>query len=117
MSGINEVLCINSDLLSDVSLLLSLVLDALIDLGLDLSKVLSDVLITLLELLLSKLSDSSVDHALLVLEKAGRSTEEAVKRDNLLEESELGVRLSLGSSLLLGNDSLLNGGLDLGVDL
>lgn len=84
---------------------------------LDLSEVLRDVSVALLESSLGELSDFSSHHALLVLEKAVGSTEEAVKGDNLLEESELGVGLLLSFLGLRGLDCLLNGRVDLSVDL
>jgi len=88
-------------------------LEILGDLLLNLREVLGDISVALLELLLSELSYLSSHHALLVLEKAVRSTEEAVKADNFLEESELGV-----GTLVLGRlDGLLNGGVDLVVNL
>ena len=88
-------------------------LEVLGHLLLHLSEVLRDVGVALSELLLSELGDLTLHHALLVLEKAVRSTEEAVKADNFLEESELGV-----GTLVLGRlDGLLNGGVDLVVNL
>ena len=80
---------------------------------LNLREVLGNISVALFELCLSELSDLSSHHALLVLEKAVRSTEEAIEAHNFLEESELGV-----GTLVLGRfDGLLNGGVDLGVDL
>jgi len=48
-------------------------------------------------------------HALLVLEEAVGSSEEAVEADNLLKESKLGVGLVLGLLGLLRFDGLLDG--------
>ena len=65
------------------------------------------------ESLFGELSDLALHHALLVSEEAVGTTEEALESHNLLEEAELGVGLFLGLSL----DGLLDGGVDLLVDL
>lgn len=111
MLGINEGLCIGGGFLGLGFGCLHVLLNLLLDLG----EVLSNVLVALLELLLSKLGDGAVHHALLILEEAVRSTKEAVKSDDLLEEAHLGV--STGVALLMGGDGLLDGVVDLGVDL
>jgi len=87
------------------------------ELGVHLSEVLVDVLVTVLESLLSELGHLALHHALLISEQAVRSSEEAFEGNNLLEEAELGVGLGLGGLLLLGLDSLLNGRVDLSIDL
>jgi hypothetical protein len=78
----------------------------------DLGEVCLDISVSLSNLALGELSDLSGLHARFVLEEALRSSEEALKRDNLLEESKLGV----GSRLLMGSNSLLKSLLDLVVD-
>jgi len=83
----------------------------------DLSEVLVDILVSSLELLLGEFSNLSRHHALLILEEAVRSTEEAIEGDNFLEESELGVGLVLRFGRLLRLDCLLDGRVDLSVDL
>ena len=80
-------------------------------------KILVDILVSGLESLLGEFSYLSRHHALLVLEEAIRSSEEAVKGNDLLEESKLGVSLVLGLGTFLSLDSLGNGGVDLSVDL
>jgi hypothetical protein len=95
----------------------SVSLEVLRDLSLDLSEILRDIGVALLESLLGELGDLSSHHALLVLEKAVWSTEEAIEGDNLLEESKLGVGLLISLLGLLGLDGLLNGRVDLSVDL
>jgi len=82
-------------------------------LGLHLSEVCGNILIAFLKSLLGELSNFSGHHAFLVLEKAVRTTEEAIERHYFLEETELGISLLL----ILALDSLLNGGVDLRVDL
>jgi hypothetical protein len=91
-------------------------LEVLGDLSLNLSEVLRDIGVAFFESLFGELSDFSSHHALLVLEKAVGSTEEAVEGDNFLEESELGVGLLLGLLGLGRLDGLLDGLVDLGVD-
>jgi len=80
---------------------------------LNLGKILVDILVSSFESLLGEFSNLSGHHALLILEEAIGATKEAVKGDNFLEESELGVVLR---SLLRFN-GLLNGGVNLAVDL
>ena len=80
---------------------------------LNLSKILVDILVSSFESLLGEFSNLSGHHALLILEEAIGATKEAVKGDDFLEESELGVVLR---SLLRFN-GLLNGGVNLAVDL
>lgn len=92
-------------------------MEILVNLLLDLSEVLVDILVSSLELLLGEFGDLSRHHALLVLEEAVRSSEEAIESNNFLEESELGVGLVLGFGRLLRLDSLLDGRVDLSVDL
>ena len=92
-------------------------LEILVNLLLDLSEVLVDILVSSLELLLGEFGHLSRHHALLVLEEAVRSSEEAIESNYFLEESELGVSLVLGFGRLLRLDSLLDGRVDLGVDL
>jgi len=87
-------------------------LEVLVNLLLDLGKILANILVSSLESLLGKFSNLSVHHALLILEKAVRSTKEAVKGDNLLEESELGV----GFVSVLRLNGLLDGGVNLGIN-
>ena len=84
-------------------------LEVLGDLSLNLGEVLRHVGVALLELLLGELGDLSLHHALLVLEEAVGSSEEAVEADNLLKESKLGVGLVLGLLGLLRFDGLLDG--------
>jgi hypothetical protein len=88
-------------------------LEVLVNLILDLGKILVDILVSSFESLLGEFSNLSGHHALLILEEAIGATKEAVKGDNFLEESELGVVLR---SLLRFN-GLLNGGVNLAVDL
>jgi len=85
----------------------------LVNLILNLGKILVDILVSSFESLLGEFSNLSGHHALLILEEAIGATKEAVKGDNFLEESELGVVLR---SLLRFN-GLLNGGVNLAVDL
>jgi len=85
----------------------------LVNLILNLSKILVDILVSSFESLLGEFSNLSGHHALLILEEAIGATKEAVKGDDFLEESELGVVLR---SLLRFN-GLLNGGVNLAVDL
>ena len=92
-------------------------LEVLGDLSLNLSDVLRDIGVALFESFLGELSDFSSHHALLVLEKAVWSTEEAIEGDNFLEESELGVGLLLSFLRLLRLNGLLNGRVNLSVDL
>lgn len=92
-------------------------MEILVNLLLDLSEVLVDILVSSLELLLGEFGHLSRHHALLVLEEAVRSSEEAIESNNFLEESELGVSLVLGFGRLLRLDSLLDGRVDLSVDL
>ena len=92
---------------------ISMMVHSLWHVVLDLSKVVIDVVVALLESLLGELSDSSGSHAVLVLEEAGWSSKEALKRNNLLKETKLGVGTRVG----LGLDCLLDGGVDLGVNL
>ena len=73
----------------------------------------SNVGVTLLESLLGEFSNLAVHHALLVLEKTVGTTEEAIERHYLLEETELGISLLL----ILALDGLLECAVDLGVDL
>ena len=80
-------------------------------------KILVDILVSGLESLLGEFSYLSRHHALLILEEAIRSSKEAIKGNNFLEESELGVSLVLGLGRLLSLDSLSNSGVDLSVDL
>jgi hypothetical protein len=87
-------------------------LEVLVNLLLDLGKILANILVSSLESLLGKFSNLSVHHALLILEKAVRSTKKAVKGDNLLEESELGV----GFVSVLRLNGLLDGGVNLGIN-
>ena len=61
----------------------------LVDLLLDLSKVLVDILVSGCELLLGEFGHLPRNHALLILEEAIRSSEEAIQSDNFLKESEL----------------------------
>jgi hypothetical protein len=108
------IILIITYLLSSIDALDSSVsLEVLGDLLLDLSEVLRDISVALSESLLSELGNLTSHHALLVLEKAVWSTKEAVKGDNFLEESKLGVGL-LGRLRL---DGFLNGRVDLSVDL
>jgi len=85
----------------------------LVNLILNLGKILVDILVSSFESLLGEFSNLSGHHTLLILEEAIGATKEAVKGDNFLEESELGVVLR---SLLRFN-GLLNGGVNLAVDL
>lgn len=85
----------------------------MVNLILNLSKILVDILVSSFESLLGEFSNLSGHHALLILEEAIGATKEAVKGDDFLEESELGVVLR---SLLRFN-GLLNGGVNLAVDL
>lgn len=85
----------------------------MVNLILNLGKILVDILVSSFESLLGEFSNLSGHHALLILEEAIGATKEAVKGDNFLEESELGVVLR---SLLRFN-GLLNGGVNLAVDL
>lgn len=78
------------------------------NLGIHLIKVLVDVSVSLLKLLLSKLSDLSLHHGLLVSEETVGASEEALEGDHLLQEAELGVGLLLGLGFLL----LLDGNFD-----
>jgi hypothetical protein len=110
---INEVLCIGGGLLGCFLFACVLLLKIHSNLSFHLSKVLGHVLVTFFESLFSKLSNLSGHHALLVLEEAVRSTKEAIKRYNLLEEPKLGVFFRFGVCL----DRFLNRGMDLGVDL
>ena len=80
-------------------------------------KILVDILVSGLESLLGEFSYLSRHHALLILKEAIRSSKEAIKGNNFLEESELGVSLVLGLGRLLSLDSLSNSGVDLSVDL
>jgi hypothetical protein len=86
-------------------------------LGLNLGKVLLDIDVALVELLLGELSDLARLKAFLVLEKAFGTAKEAIKRDHLLEEAELGIGTGLLIFLVLGLDSLLKSRMDLSVDL
>jgi len=112
---INEVLYRGGGLLGLLSFLFAgvLLLQILGNLSFHLCEVLGYVLVTFFESLFGKLSNSSGHHALLVLEEAVGSTEEAIKGHYLLEEAELRVFLCFSVSL----DSFLNCRVDLGVDL
>jgi hypothetical protein len=83
----------------------SVSLEIHVDLRFDLGKILVDILISILESLLGEFGDFTFHHALLILEKAIRSSEEAIQSDNFLEESELRVRFAL----FLRFDGLING--------
>ena len=72
-----------------------------------------DILVSSLESLLGEFGNLSGHHALLILEEAVGATKEAVKGDNFLEESEFRVVLRT----FLRFDSLLDGGVNLAVDL
>jgi len=76
-----------------------------------------DILVAFGESLLGELGHFSFHHAVFVTEKTVRSSEEALKGDNLLEESELGVGSLLAALLLRLLDGLVDGGVDLGVNL
>lgn len=70
-------------------------------------------MVSSLESLLGEFGNLTGHHALLILEEAVGATKEAVKGDNFLEESEFGVVLRT----FLRFDSLLDGGVNLAVDL
>ena len=70
-------------------------------------------MVSSLESLLGEFGNLSGHHALLILEEAVGATKEAVKGDNFLEESEFRVVLRT----FLRFDSLLDGGVNLAVDL
>ena len=76
----------------------------------------SVVVVGLLDLLLGELGDLASLHALLVLEKAIGATEEAVERDDLLQEAELGLGALGHIGLRLGLDLLLELVLNLVMD-
>ena len=76
----------------------------------------SVVVVGLLDLLLGELGDLASLHALLVLEKAIGATEEAVERDDLLQEAELGLGALGQIGLRLGLDLLLELVLNLVMD-
>jgi hypothetical protein len=89
-----------------------------VDFTLDLSKDVGGVVVVgLLDLLLSELGDFAGFEALLVFEKAVRTSEEAVEGDNLLQEAKFRLGAGLKVSLLLGGDLLLELSLNLVVDL
>jgi len=88
-------------------------LQIVVNLMADLGQVLLDVWASVLELFLGELGDLSLHHALLVSEEAVGATEEALEGDDLLEEAKLRVGLFLRLSL----NSLLDGRVDLLVDL
>jgi len=94
-----------------------MVVHASADVVLNLSKVVVNVVVALLKSLFGELGDSSSLHGVLILEEASLASKEALEGNDLLEESELGIGLGLRLSLLLGFDGLLDGRVDLGVDL
>ena len=70
---------------------LNFLCEILRNLRLDLCEVLSHIFIAFLKFLFGEFSNSTGHHALLVFEEAVRSTEEAIKTNDFLKESELGV--------------------------
>jgi len=86
-------------------------------LGLDLGKIFVNILVSFLESLLSKFSDLAFHHAFLVFEEAIGSTEEAIKGDNFLEETKLGVSFVLSLGRFLRFDSFFNCGVNLSINL
>jgi len=109
-----------------ISWSLSSVVDALdggvglkisVDLRFDLSEILVNILVSFFESLLSECSNLAFHHAFLIFEKAIGSTEEAIKGDDFLEETKLGVSFVLSFFRFLRFDSLFNCGVNLGVDL
>jgi hypothetical protein len=76
-------------------------------------EVLVNVGVTFFKLLFSVFSDLSLHHGLFISEKAVGSTEEALKSNDFLEETKLGISLliNMGFSLrlLLLLNGLLNG--------
>ena len=88
-----------------------------VDLTVHLGQVLLNIGVAMLKSLLGKFSDLAFHHALLVSEKAVWSSKEAFQSNDFLEETKLGVGLGLSLLLLLVFDSLLDGGMDLVVDL
>ena len=113
LNGLMELSVELSLLLLSVVMVLRSLSHVVLNLRFDLSEVGLNISVSLSDLALGELSDLSRFHALLVLEEALGSTEEAIEGDDLLEESELGA----GSGLLMGSNGLLQGLLDLVVDL
>ena len=87
------------------------------NLGVHLVQVLVDVPVALRELLLGELGNLTLHHGVLVSEEAVRSSEEAFKSNDFLQESKLGVCLLINCGLSLCSLLLLNGVLNSGVDL
>ena len=87
----------------------------------DLCKILRNIHICIVKFLLCKLGNFSCHKTLFVLEKAIRASEKAIKRYDLLKESQLRVRflfnLNFVLSLLLTFNCSLDRSLDLGVYL
>lgn len=88
-----------------------------VDLAVHLWQILLNVGVAMLESLLCEFGDLALHHALLISEEAVWSSEEAFQSNDFLEESKLRVGLSLSLLLLLVFDCLLNGGVDLVVNL
>jgi hypothetical protein len=88
-----------------------------VDLRFDLSEIFVNILVSFFESLLSEFSYLAFHHAFLVFEKAIGSTEEAIKGDDFLEETKLGVSFVLSLGRFLRFDSLFNCGVNLSIDL
>jgi hypothetical protein len=83
----------------------------------DLGKIFVNILVSFLESLLSEFSNLAFHHAFLILEEAIGSTKEAIKGDNFLEETKLGVSFVLSLGRFLRFDSFFNCGVNLSIDL
>jgi hypothetical protein len=85
----------------------------------DLCQILRNIHIGIIKSLLGKLCNLSCHETLLIFEKTIRATKEAVKRNNLLKESQFWVCLlvNLIFSFLLTTNCLLDCRLDLGIYL
>jgi len=88
-----------------------------VDLRFDLSEILVNILVSFCESLLSEFSNLAFHHGFLVFEKAIGSTEEAIKGDDFLEETKLGVSFVLSLGRFLRFDSFFNCGVNLSIDL
>jgi hypothetical protein len=95
----------------------SIGLEISVNLRFDLSEIFVNILVSSFESLLGEFSNFALHHALLIFEEAIGSTEEALESDNFLEETEFRVGFVLGLGRFLRFDGLLDGGVNLSVNL
>ena len=84
------------------SLLSAVSSDISSNLGVHLVKVLFNVSVSFLELLFGVFGDLTLHHSLLISEETVRSTEETLKSDYFLQETELRIGLLVNTGLSLG---------------